>query len=528
MSAVAEQAARRRTFAIISHPDAGKTTLTEKLLLFGGAIQLAGTVKGRKASRHATSDWMAIEQARGISVTTSVMQFPYRERIVNLLDTPGHEDFSEDTYRTLTAVDSALMVIDAAKGVEPRTIKLMEVCRMRATPIVSFINKLDREGRPPLELLDEIERVLQIHCAPITWPIGMGSRFKGVYHLLEDRVYLYRGDKHKAGEIETVAGLHTPEVQALLGDEQKHFMEEIEMAQHVCPRFDLAEYRAGRQTPVFFGSAINNFGVQNLLDGFVEWAPPPSPRQAETRAVAPREEQLSGFVFKIQANMDPRHRDRIAFLRVCSGKYEKGMQLYHVRLGKSVRVSDAVTFMAAERQQAEEAYPGDILGLHNHGTISLADSFTEGEALRFSGIPNFAPELFRRVVLKDPLKAKALNKGLDQLCEEGATQVFRPLANNDIILGAVGTLQFDVVKERLETEYGVACVFDTSNIHTARWVYGDDPKILKEFRERNDGRLALDHAESLVYLASSRVNLEMAQERFPQIRFMEIREHHSQ
>ncbi len=525
---VAEQAALRRTFAIISHPDAGKTTLTEKLLLFGGAIQLAGTVKGRKATRHATSDWMAIEQARGISVTTSVMQFPYKERIVNLLDTPGHEDFSEDTYRTLTAVDSALMVIDAAKGVEPRTIKLMEVCRMRATPIVSFINKMDREGRPPLELLDEIERVLQIHCAPITWPIGMGSRFKGVYHLLEDRVYLYRGDKHKAGEIETVAGLNSPEVQALLGDERKHFMEEIGLARDVCPAFNLDEYRAGRLTPVFFGSAVNNFGVQNLLDGFVDWAPAPSARASETRAVEPREGQFSGFVFKIQANMDPRHRDRIAFVRVCSGKYEKGMQLYHVRLGKSVRVSDAVTFMAAERQQAEEAYPGDILGLHNHGTISLADSFTEGEALRFSGIPNFAPELFRRVVLKDPLKAKALNKGLDQLCEEGATQVFRPLNNNDIILGAVGTLQFDVVKERLETEYGVACVFDTSNIHNARWVYCEDPKTLKEFRDKNDQRLAIDHAEALVYLSSSRVNLEMAQERFPQVRFMEIREHHSQ
>src|SRR5688572_23210309 len=450
---IAEQAARRRTFAIISHPDAGKTTLTEKLLLFGGAIQLAGTVKGRKATRHATSDWMALEQQRGISITTSVMQFPYQGRIVNLLDTPGHEDFSEDTYRTLTAVDSALMVIDAAKGVEPRTIKLMEVCRMRTTPIVSFINKLDREGRPPLELLDEIEHVLQIHCTPVTWPIGMGSRFKGVYHLLEDRVYLYRGDKHKAGELETLDGLHSDAVQTLLGDERAHFMEEIELARHVCPPFDLAAYRAGKLTPVFFGSAVNNFGVQNLLDGFVEWAPGPSAREAhadgELRAVEPAEAQLTGFVFKIQANMDPKHRDRIAFMRVCSGRYEKGMQLHHVRLGKSVRISDAVTCMATESQQAEQAWPGDILGLHNHGTIALGDSFSEGEQLVFSGVPNFAPELFRRVVLKDPLKAKALNKGLDQLCEEGATQVFRPLTNNDIILGAVGTLQFDVVKERL-------------------------------------------------------------------------------
>ena len=528
MPRVADQAARRRSFAIISHPDAGKTTLTEKLLLFGGAIQLAGTVKGRKATRHATSDWMKIEQQRGISVTTSVMQFPYKQRIVNLLDTPGHEDFSEDTYRTLTAVDSALMVIDAAKGVEPRTIKLMDVCRMRTTPIVSFINKLDREGLPPLELLDEIENVLKIHCAPITWPIGMGSRFKGVYHLLEDRVYRYRGDKHKAGELEALNGLHSTEVQALLGDEQAQFMEEIEMARGVCPSFDLGEYRAGRLTPVFFGSAINNFGVQNLLDGFVEWAPPPSAREAhlgsEARAVEPSEAQLSGFVFKIQANMDPKHRDRIAFLRVCSGKYEKGMQLYHVRLGKSVRISDAMTFMAAERQQAEEAWPGDILGLHNHGTIALGDSFSEGEALVFRGVPNFAPELFRRVVLKDPLKAKALNKGLDQLCEEGATQVFRPLTNNDVILGAVGSLQFDVVKERLEAEYGVACIFDTSNIWTARWVDSKDGKALKEFREKNEQRLALDHSKALVFLANSRVNLEMAQERHSLVNFREIRE----
>jgi peptide chain release factor 3 len=539
MSTVAEQAARRRTFAIISHPDAGKTTLTEKLLLFGGAIQLAGTVKGRKASRHATSDWMKIEQQRGISVTTSVMQFPYKDRIVNLLDTPGHEDFSEDTYRTLTAVDSALMVIDAAKGVEPRTIKLMEVCRMRATPIVSFINKLDREGRAPLELLDEIERVLKIHCAPITWPIGMGSRFKGVYHLPEDRVYLYRGDKHTAGAIETLDGLHSDAVQQLLGDERAPFMEEIEMARHVCPPFSLDEYRAGRLTPVFFGSAINNFGVQNLLDGFVEWAPPPSARVATTsppplagegqgggsqRAVNPSEPGFTGFVFKIQANMDPRHRDRIAFLRVCSGKYEKGMQLHHVRLGKTVRITDAVTFMAAERQQAEEAWPGDILGLHNHGTIALGDSFSEGEALVFRGVPNFAPELFRRVVLKDPLKAKALNKGLDQLCEEGATQVFRPLTNNDIILGAVGNLQFDVVKERLEAEYGVACVFEASTIWTARWVDCADPKAFREFREKNEPRLALDHSQALVFLANSRVNLEMAQERHPQVSFTETRE----
>ncbi|MGH8692743.1 MAG: EF-Tu/IF-2/RF-3 family GTPase, partial [Burkholderiales bacterium] len=353
-----------------------------------------------------------------------------------------------------------------------------------------------------------------------------------VYHLLEDRFQLYSGDKLRVSEIETVDGLHAPGLEQRFGYTDRQLLEEIELVRMAGDRFDLETYRAARLTPVFFGSAINNFGVRELLDGFVEWAPAPSARIADFKGVKyeifPEHKRFTGFCFKIQANMDPRHRDRIAFLRVCSGKYQKGMQLYHVRLGKSVRVSDAVTFMAAERQQAEEAYPGDILGLHNHGTIALADSFTEGEALRFSGIPNFAPELFRRVVLKDPLKAKALNKGLDQLCEEGATQVFRPLSNNDIILGAVGTLQFDVVKERLETEYGVACVFDTSNIHNARWVYCEDPKTLKEFRDKNDGRLALDHSESLVYLASSRVNFEMAQERFPQVRFMEIREHHSQ
>jgi peptide chain release factor 3 len=370
--------------------------------------------------------------------------------------------------------------------------------------------------------------VLKIHCTPVTWPIGMGSRFKGVYHLLEDRIYLYHGDKHKAGEISTLEGLDSPEAIALLGDERAHTLEEIGMARDVCPRFDLGEYRAGRLTPVFFGSAVNNFGVQNLLDGFVEWAPPPGPREAHigdnSRAVATDEDRLTGFVFKIQANMDPKHRDRIAFMRVCSGRYSKGMQMYHVRLGKPVRISDAVTFMAAERQQAEEAWPGDIIGLHNHGTIALGDSFSEGEPLVFRGVPNFAPELFRRVVLKDPLKAKALNKGLDQLCEEGATQVFRPLNNNDIILGAVGSLQFDVVKERLEAEYGVNCAFDASTIWAARWVDCDDARALREFREKNEARLALDHSQALVFLANSRVNLEMAQERHPQVVFRATRE----
>jgi len=525
MSALLEQVRKRRTFAIISHPDAGKTTLTEKLLLFGGAIQLAGTVKGRKASRHATSDWMALEQQRGISITTSVMQFPYRGRVVNLLDTPGHEDFSEDTYRTLTAVDSALMVIDAAKGVEPRTIKLMEVCRMRDTPIVSFINKLDREGRPPLELLDEIERILGIKCAPITWPVGMGRDFKGVYHLLEDRFYLYSGEKLRVSEIETLDGLMTPGLDERFGYTYQQLREEIELVQAAGHDFDLAQYRAAKLTPVFFGSAINNFGVRELLNGFVEWAPPPAPRAADLREVQPDEAKLTGFCFKIQANMDPKHRDRVAFVRICSGPYRKGMTLHSVRLGGPVRVSHALTFMAQEREAVDEAYPGDIIGLHNYGTIAIGDTFSEGEALRYSGVPNFAPDLFRRVVLRDPLKAKQLNKGLDQLCEEGATQVYRPLTNNDIILGAVGQLQFEVTQFRLKDEYGVEAALEPVTVHCARWVAAADAKQLKEFQNKNDARLARDHFGDLVYLASSAVNLQMAQERHPDIRFLDTREH---
>lgn len=521
---VAAQAEKRRTFAIISHPDAGKTTLTEKLLLFGGAIQLAGTVKGRKATRHATSDWMAMEQSRGISVTTSVMQFPYNQRIVNLLDTPGHEDFSEDTYRTLTAVDSALMVIDAARGVEPRTIKLMEVCRLRDTPIFTFINKLDREGRPPLELLDEIEDILGIACAPVTWPIGMGNRFKGVYHLLEDKVHLYQGENNEAGgQTITLDGLDDPKLAELAGNDIDVFKEEIELIREAGHSFSLEEYRAGRLTPVFFGSAINNFGVRPLLDAFVEWAPQPQPQVTESRVVEPHEQPLSGFVFKIQANMDPQHRDRIAFMRLCSGRYTKGMKIKHLRAGKDIRVNDAITFMANRREAAEDAWAGDIIGIHNHGTIAIGDCFSEGEKLRFTGIPNFAPELFRRVVLRDPLKAKALNKGLDQLCEEGATQVFRPLANNDVILGAIGVLQFDVVAERLKNEYNVNAGFDAINVYTARWVSGDEREI-KRFRERNEPGVALDQAGALVYLAPSRVKLDLTIERWPEMEFADVRE----
>ena len=525
-SQLSSEIARRRTFAIISHPDAGKTTLTEKLLLFGGAIQMAGTVKGRKAARHATSDWMRLEQQRGISVTSSVMQFPYRDCVVNLLDTPGHEDFSEDTYRTLTAVDSALMVIDCAKGVEERTIKLMEVCRLRDTPIMTFINKLDREGRPPIELLDEIERVLRIQTAPVTWPIGMGRELRGIYHLGEDRIYVYAaGERGRMGENRTIERLESAAAREFLGDQARALVEEIELVKGATHAFDPRAYRAGRQTPVFFGSAINNFGVEELLMAFTAQAPGPLPRAARQRLVQPPEETLAGFVFKIQANMDPAHRDRIAFLRLCSGKYSRGMRLFHVRLDKEVRVADALTFMAADRARAEEAYAGDIIGLHNHGTINIGDTFTQGERLTFTGVPNFAPEIFRRAVLKDPLKIKALQKGLSQLCEEGATQLFRPLRNNDMILGAVGQLQFEVVAFRLQDEYGVQCVFEPVTVYTARWVDSGDPRKLEEFRVRAHENLALDHSGLLVYLAPSRVNLQLTEERWPDIRFHETREH---
>lgn len=518
--------AKRRTFAIISHPDAGKTTLTEKLLLFGGAIQLAGTVKGRKAARHATSDWMRLEQQRGISVTSSVMQFPYRDHIVNLLDTPGHEDFSEDTYRTLTAVDSALMVIDCAKGVEERTIKLMEVCRLRDTPIMTFINKLDRDGREPIALLDEIERVLNIACTPVTWPIGMGRDFKGIYHLLEDRIYVYsEGAGGRAGTHSVIDGLDREAAARFLGDQSAAFRDEVELVRGATPAFCRELYLAARQTPVFFGSAINNFGVAELLGSFCEHAPGPRPRGTTTRIVVPDEDKLTGFVFKIQANMDPGHRDRIAFVRLCSGRYVKGMRLYHVRSGKELRVGDALTFLAADRQHTDEAWAGDILGLHNHGTINIGDTFTEGEALTFTGIPNFAPEIFRRVVLKDPLRTKALQKGLDQLCEEGATQLFRPLRNNDLVLGAVGQLQFDVVAFRLQDEYSVHCAFDNVNVFTARWIYCRDPVKLAEFRAKAHDNLALDHSGALVYLAPTRVNLQLTEERWPDVDFRETREH---
>ena len=526
MSDINQEVSRRRTFAIISHPDAGKTTLTEKLLLYGGAIQLAGTVKGRKASRHATSDWMALEQQRGISVTSSVMQFPYDGYVINLLDTPGHEDFSEDTYRVLTAVDSALMVIDCAKGVEKRTVKLMEVCRLRDTPIMTFINKLDRDGQEPIDLLDEIEAVLNIQCAAITWPIGMGRSLKGVYHLLQDRIYIYeRVGRQKASARTVIEGIDSDAATQVLGENAAAFREEIELVRGACPEFSVQEYLAARQTPVFFGAAIGNFGVKELLDEFVLHAPAPLARESEQRIVQPNEEKFSGFIFKIQANMDPGHRDRIAFMRVCSGVYRKGIRTLHVRSGKEMKIPDAITFMAADRQHTETAYAGDIIGIHNHGTINIGDSFTEGEELRFIGIPNFAPEIFRRAILKDPLRLKALKKGLAQLCEEGATQLFKPLRNNDLILGAVGPLQFEVVAHRLSDEYKVECQFEAINVATARWVECDDAQMLSDFGRKAHDNLALDHGERLVYIAPTRVNLNLIEERWPEIAFRKTREH---
>jgi peptide chain release factor 3 len=525
MSIIEKEAARRRTFAIISHPDAGKTTLTEKLLLFGGAIQLAGTVKGRKAARHATSDWMELEKQRGISVTSSVMQFPYRDHVINLLDTPGHEDFSEDTYRTLTAVDSALMVIDGAKGVESRTIKLMDVCRLRDTAIITFVNKMDRESRPPIDLLDEVEQVLKIKCAPITWPIGMGKGFKGVFHLYNDAIYLF-SPQHggRIADAEVIQGLDNPRLDELFGTLAQELRDEIELVRGASHEFDLAAFRRGELTPVFFGSGINNFGVREVLDALVDYAPTPLPRATTSRTVQPTEEKFSGFVFKIQANMDPAHRDRVAFLRICSGRYSQGMKVKHVRLGRDVKIANAITFMAQEREAVEDAWSGDIIGLHNHGTIQIGDTFTEGEDLKFTGIPHFAPELFRRAVLKDPLRMKALQKGLEQLSEEGATQLFRPLKNNDLILGAVGVLQFDVVAYRLKDEYNVDCIFEPVTVNTARWVECDDAKKLEEFKVKAHDNLALDGAGLLTYLAPTRVNLNLTQERWPEVHFFDTRE----
>lgn len=526
MPDIAKQVRRRRTFAIISHPDAGKTTLTEKLLLFSGAIQLAGAVKAKKGGRSATSDWMDIEKQRGISVASSVMQFDYRDHVVNLLDTPGHQDFSEDTYRVLTAVDSALMVIDAAKGVEEQTIKLLNVCRLRNTPIITFMNKCDREVRDSLELLDEVESVLKIRCAPVTWPIGMGKTFRGVYHILNDEILLFNPGKDRVSDVaEVIKGLDNPRLDELFPLEIEQTRMELELVQGASHPFVLEEFLAGDLTPVFFGSAINNFGVREILNALVNWAPAPSASDATVRSVEPTEEKFSAFVFKIQANMDPKHRDRIAFLRVCSGEFSRGMKLKHLRLNRDIAANSVVTFMAQGREQVEEAYAGDIIGLPNHGNIQIGDSFTEGEMLSFTGIPYFAPEMFRIVRIKNPLKIKQLQKGLQQLGEEGAVQVFKPLNGADLILGAVGVLQFEVVASRLANEYGVEAIFESTTIFTARWVSCEDKKMLADFEKQLANNLAYDAANSLSYMATSRVNLQLTQERWPKIIFHETREH---
>jgi len=517
---------KRRTFAIISHPDAGKTTLTEKLLLFGGAIQQAGAVKSRKAARAATSDFLSIEQERGISVSSSVMKFTYKDYEINLLDTPGHKDFSEDTYRVLTAVDCAVMIIDNAKGVEPQTQKLMEVCRMRNTPIITFINKLDREGLEPLDIFEDIEDKLQIECVPLTWPIGMGKRFKGVYNLEKKELGIFSpGFKPKDNGI-LIKNLSDSKLDDLISDTQaEQLREDVDLIQGALDPFDLGLYLNGTQTPVFFGSAINNFGVKEMLDAFVKIAPHPGKRATSTRDVEPSEKAFSGFTFKIQANMNPEHRDRIAFFRICSGKFTKGMKVKHHRIGKEIKISNATIFMAQERNNIEEAYPGDIIGIHNHGTIRIGDTFTSREPLKFLGIPNFAPEHFRRVILKDPLKAKALTKGLAQLSEEGTIQVFRPLVGNMHIIGAVGVLQFDVTMARLKAEYNVNADYETIDFSVARWVTCKDKKILRDFKKKNESNLTLDSEGWLTFLTTSEYQLGFTSEDWPQIQFHKTREH---
>lgn len=516
---------RRRTFGIISHPDAGKTTLTEKLLLFGGAIQMAGAIKARKANRHAASDWMAVEQERGISVTSSVMKFNYHDYEINLLDTPGHQDFSEDTYRVLTAVDSAVMVIDSVKGVETQTRKLMEVCRMRNTPILTFINKLDREGMAPLDVLADIEDTLQIECAPLSWPIGMGKGFRGTYNLYHKELTLFApGREELSDDGITISDLADPMLDDLLGSQADALREDVALLEGAATPFDLTEFLKGNQTPVFFGSAINNFGVRELLDTFVDIAPPPLPRPAANRTVHPEEAAFSGFVFKIQANMDPAHRDRIAFLRICSGRFRRGMRMRHHRIGKEIQIANPIIFMARDRSFVEEAWPGDIIGIHNHGTIRIGDTFSEKEALAFTGIPNFAPECFRRVHLKSPLKAKQLQKGLHQLVEEGAVQLFQPLIGNQLILGAVGELQFEVTKGRLKTEYGVDAEYEPVDYVTARWVSCEDKKTLADFERANKKALAKDSEGYLTYLAPTPWQLKLMAEDWPAIQFHKTRE----
>ena len=517
---------RRRNFGIISHPDAGKTTLTEKLLLFGGAIHQAGAIKARKAARHATSDWMSIEKKRGISVTTSVMKFNYQGYEINLLDTPGHQDFSEDTYRVLTAVDSALMVIDSGKGVEPQTEKLMEVCRMRNTPIMTFINKLDREGIPPLDLLSDIEEKLQIESVPLSWPIGMGKSFKGVYDLYRKQLHLFTpGQDTQPQEGVMIQDLSDPRFDRLLGGQAQALRDDVDLLEGAANPFELHHYLKGNQTPVFFGSAVNNFGVKELLDAFVEMSPPPAVRSTKTRDVSPYEDAFSGFVFKIQANMNPAHRDRIAFLRVCSGKFQRGMRVMHHRIGKEIAIANATILMAQDRANVEEAYPGDIIGINNHDTIKIGDTFTDKEPLKFTGIPSFAPEHFRKVRLKNPMKAKQLQKGLLQLAEEGAVQVFRPLGTSDYILGAVGVLQFEVTSDRLLNEYGADTVFEPAQYRVARWAECEDRNRLKTFQQENVRFLANDAEGHLTFLAPSEWRLEFIMKQWPEVTFHKTREH---
>jgi len=520
--------ARRRTFAIISHPDAGKTTLTEKLLLFGGAILMAGTVKARKSARHATSDWMEVEKQRGISVTSSVMQFDYAGHTINLLDTPGHQDFSEDTYRVLTAVDAAVMVIDAAKGVEEQTIKLLNVCRMRNTPIITFVNKMDREVREPVALLEEIESVLKIDCAPVSWPIGMGKAFRGVFDLLQDRLVRFTpGEERRAAteDSELIEGIDNPRLDTLFPQETAALRRDIDLIRGASSPFELDEFLAGRQTPVFFGSGINNFGVQEILQALVDWAPPPQPRDGGERIVHPAEGKFTGFVFKIQANMDPKHRDRIAFFRVCSGRYTPAMKVQHQRIGREMKLGNVMTFMANERVASEDAVAGDIIGIHNHGQLQIGDTLTEGEALGFKGIPYFAPEMFRVARPRDPFKAKQLQKGLQQLGEEGAIQVFETVSSKTLLLGAVGQLQFEVVAARLASEYKVDALYDDAGIATARWLTYPDETTRRDFERDRAASLATDVDDNPVYLATNRFNLQAAMERWPKVGFHTTREH---
>jgi peptide chain release factor 3 len=525
-SHLSENVQKRRTFAIISHPDAGKTTLTEKLLLFGGAIQMAGAVKARGERRRARSDWMKVEQERGISVASSVMTFDYQDHTFNLLDTPGHEDFSEDTYRTLTAVDSAVMVIDCAKGIEEQTRKLFEVCRLRDMPITTFINKLDREGQDPFQLLDEIEQTLALDVTPASWPIGMGRNFLGVYDLLNDKLVLMaRSKEERPDEGESCAGIDDPKLDALLPEDAvAQLREDVEMVRALCPPFDLQSYREGHLTPVFFGSAVNNFGVQELLRGIGENAPSPRHQPAKERHIDPEEKKVSGFIFKIQANMDPKHRDRIAFMRLTSGHFKRGLKMKHVRTNKMVNVHNPVMFLAQDREVAEEAFPGDIIGIPNHGNLRIGDALTEGESITFTGIPSFAPELLQKVRPKDPLRAKHLGRALQQIAEEGAARVFKPRIGADWIVGVVGSLQFDVLADRIRTEFDVPVIFESTSLYTARWVVSEDHLLMKKFTDAYATALADDHDGDPVLLARNAWHLDKAQEDFPDITFNKTKE----